>query len=258
MRNLRYMYISVIIIIILIIIIISYLAYSTSIIENYSNNDTNNIYLSKEETIKFIKNDSDKYISSLSEYDLYARNVYNPGEYINNIINECYDFDDSQKKKLNNCSKIARNFFDNNYIWKFALIGNIYEEGFPHTRMDIIFLSPKIFNYNETDLITVLIHESIHIYQRYNKMEMNKYLRDKGYIVSRRRDSEPYIRANPDLDEYIYKNNKGDELLYKYKSSTPTSINDIIPNKNEHPFEIMAYEISEQYSKSKISKYKDI
>ena len=38
----------------------------------------------------------------------------------------------------------------------------------------------------------------------------------------------------------------------------PNGINDIIPNKNEHPFETMAYEISEQYSKSKLSKYKDI
>ena len=148
--------------------------------------------------------------------------------------------------KLNNCSKIARNFFDNNYIWKFALIGDIYEEGFPHTRTDIIFLSPKIFNYNDTDLITVLIHESIHIYQRYNKTEMNKYLNNKGYKVSRRRDSEVFIRANPDLDEYIYKDKKGDELLYLYKSSMPNGINDIIPNKNEHPFETMAYEISEQ------------
>ena len=256
MRNTRYIYISAVIIIV-IICIISYFVYSTSILETYNNN-TNNTYLTKEEVISFIRNDSDRYISTLSEYDLYARNVYNPQEYINKIINECYDFNDSQKTKLNNCSKIARNFFDNNYIWKFALIGDIYEEGFPHTRTDIIFLSPKIFNYNDTDLITVLIHESIHIYQRYNNTEMNKYLNNKGYKVSRRRDSEVFIRANPDLDEYIYKDKKGDELLYLYKSSTPTGINDIIPNKNEHPFEVMAYEISEQYSKLKLSKYKDI
>jgi hypothetical protein len=75
---------------------------------------------------------------------------------------------------------------------------------------------------------------------------MNKYLKDKGYSVSRRRDSEPFIRANPDLDEYIYKDKNEDELLYLYKSSMPNGINDIIPNKNEHPFETMAYEISEQ------------
>ena len=224
--------------------IISYFVYSSSIIETFK--DDTNIYLTQEETINFIRNDNDKFISSLSPFDLEARDVRSPQEYMNKIINDCYNFTDSQKTKLNNCSKIARNFFDNNYVWKFALIGDVYEEGIPHTRTDIIFLSPKIFNYNETDLITILIHESIHIYQRYNKTEMNKYLKDKSYSVSRRRDSEPFIRANPDLDEYIYKDKNGDELLYLYKSSMPNGINDIIPNKNEHPFETMAYEISEQ------------
>ena len=54
------------------------------------------------------------------------------------------------------------------------------------------------------------------------------------------------------MDEY------GKEMIYKYKSTRPTGINDIIPNKNEHPFEKMAYEISEDYGKFKISKYKYI
>jgi hypothetical protein len=255
MKYSRYIY-AISVIVLLIICIISYFVYSSSVIETFKVD--NNIYLTQEETINFIRNDTDKYISSLSPFDLEARDVRSPQEYMNKIINDCYNFTDSQKTKLNNCSKIARNFFDNNYVWKFAVIGDVYEEGFPHTRTDIIFISPKILNYNETDLITILIHESIHIYQRYNKTEMNKYLKDKGYSVSRRRDSEPFIRANPDLDEYIYKDKNGDELLYLYKSSMPNGINDIIPNKNEHPFETMAYEISEQYSKSKLSKYKDI
>ena len=255
MKYSRYIY-AISVIVLLIICIISYFVYSSSVIETFKVD--NNIYLTQEETINFIRNDTDKYISSLSPFDLEARDVRSPQEYMNKIINDCYNFTDSQKTKLNNCSKIARNFFDNNYVWKFAVIGDAYEEGFPHTRTDIIFISPKILNYNETDLITILIHESIHIYQRYNKTEMNKYLKDKGYSVSRRRDSEPFIRANPDLDEYIYKDKNGDELLYLYKSSMPNGINDIIPNKNEHPFETMAYEISEQYSKSKLSKYKDI
>jgi hypothetical protein len=83
-------------------------------------------------------------------------------------------------------------------------------------------------------------------------------LKDNKYIVSRRRDSEPLIRANPDLDEYIYKDNDGEEMIYKYKSTMPKGINDIVPNKNEHPFEKMAYEISEEYGRFKISKYKNI
>ena len=124
--------------------------------------------------------------------------------------------------------------------------------------MDIIFLSPKVINYTDDNLTKILIHESIHIYQRYNITEINNYLKENNYTVSRRRDSEPLIRANPDLDEYIYKDKDGEEMIYIYKSSMPKGINDIIPNKNEHPFEKMAYEISEDYGRFKISKYINI
>jgi hypothetical protein len=80
----------------------------------------------------------------------------------------------------------------------------------------------------------------------------------KKYTVSRKRETEPLIRANPDLDEFIYKDENEDEMINKYKSETPQGINDIIPSKNEHPFEVMAYEISEDYIKYKLSKYKYI
>ena len=216
--------------------------------ENYIDYNSN-VYLSKEESVHIIKTDSDNYIRNLSKYDLYARDVSIPEEYIYKIIEGCLNFSETQIIKLNNCSKIARNFFDNKYIWKFALIDEVYEEGFPHTRMDIIFLSPKVINYTDDNLIRILIHESIHIFQRYNITEINKYLKD-NYTVSRRRDSEPLIRANPDLDDYIYKDKDGKEMIYIYKSSMPNGINDILPNKNEHPFEKMAYEIEDVYNKN--------
>jgi hypothetical protein len=255
--KIKYIYIGGLIIFILTIIIIIIL--SKSNIEHYENeNENNNIYLTREESANIIKNDSDNYIKNLSKYDLYARDVSMPEEYIYKIIDGCLNFTESQIEKLNSCSKIARKFFDNKYTWKFSLINDVYEEGFPHTRIDIIFLSPNVINYTDDNLIKILIHESIHIYQRYNKTEINNYLRENGYTVSRRRDSEPFIRANPDLDEYIYKDKNGDEMIYKYKSSMPKGINDIIPNKNEHPFEKMAYEISEDYGRFKISKYINI
>jgi hypothetical protein len=252
--KIKYIYIVGLFIFILTIIIIILLNTSK---ENYIDY-TSNVYLSREETANIIKNDNDKYIRNLTKYDLYARDVSMPEEYIYKIIEGCLNFSETQIIKLNNCSKIARNFFDNKYIWKFALIDEVYEEGFPHTRMDIIFLSPKVINYTDDNLIRILIHESIHIYQRYNIAEINNYLKENNYTVSRRRDSEPLIRANPDLDEYIYKDKDGIEMIYKYKSSMPQGINDIVPNKNEHPFEKMAYEISEDYGKFKMSKYINI
>jgi hypothetical protein len=252
-------YIGIILILLLILLII-YIIYTNNNKNNFMNkfNTTQIIYLSKFDTINFINNDEDNYIKSLSIYDLNARNVKNSNEYIYKITNACLDFNDNQKQKLTNCAVIAKNFFDNNYIWKFALIDSIYEEGFPHTRKDIIFLSPKIIDYTDDILIEILIHESIHIYQRYNKTAINSYLLTNGYKISRNRNTEPLIRANPDLDEYIYTDKNNEEMIYKYKSINPININDIIPSKNEHPYEVMAYEISEKYNKLKMLKYVNI
>ncbi len=253
MKNIIYITIAILVII---LILIMFIIFKNR--EKFTNDEEPiiNIYMTAEETINFIRKDTDKYISSLSEYDLIARDMKNSSEYIDKIVNECYNFTENHKKKLDECSIIAKKFFDNGFKWKFALIGDIYEEGFPHTREDIIFLAPKIINNDNDELIKILIHESIHIYQRYNNM--NKYLQENGYTISRRRDSEILIRANPDLDEYIYKDREGNELFYKYKSMMPTGINDIIPTVNEHPFEVMAYKISEDYGKLKLSKYKYI
>lgn len=252
MKNTRYIYIIGIIIFIIVCII------SGIFLTNESFSNKNEIvFLNKSETQDFIYRDSDNYIKSLSIYDLFARKVMNTSEYIEKILSSCMDFTDNQMTKIRKCAKIAKSFFNNGYIWKFSLIDKDYEEGFPHTRKDIIFLSPNVIDNNDDELIKILIHESIHIYQRYNK-SINNYLRDNNYTISRRRDTEPLIRANPDLDEYIYLDEYGKEMIYKYKSTRPTGINDIIPNKNEHPFEKMAYEISEDYGKFKISKYKYI
>jgi hypothetical protein len=200
---------------------------------NYENFTNNKIYfLSKIETTNFIIKDNDNYIKNMSVYDLYARKVLSHEEYINLIINECLDFTEDQKKIIYKC-------IDNNDLsFKIALINDKYEEGFPHTREDIIFLSPNVI-YN-TNLKKIIKHEITHIKQRYKITNLQQ-----NYIISRKRNTEPLIRANPDLDEYIYKDiNSGLELYYIYSSEKPNGINDIIKinNLGEHPFEIEAYE----------------
>ena len=47
-------------------------------------------------------------------------------------------------------------------------------------------------------------------------------------------------------------------MIYKYSCKNPRSINDLVKssNNNEHPFEIMAYEISNKYNTIILSKYK--
>ena len=161
--------------------------------------------------------------------------------------------------KLKRCSIKASEYFNNGKEWKFALISSAYEEGFPHTREDIIFLSPSILNLDDNMLIKTLIHESIHIYQRYNKREMDEYMIKNGFEKIRKKNKGELIRSNPDLDEFIYKDKNGIEMKALYNSENPNGIGDIkISHNMEHPYEYMAYEIAENYYKSLLAKYKEI
>jgi hypothetical protein len=217
------------------------------------------IYMTKEEIQIFIINDRDDYIKNMSVYDLRARKVRSYEEYISIISSNVMDFTEEQKEKLRRCCKRARIYFDNKKGWKFGLISSVYEEGFPHTREDIIFLSPSVLNYDDGNLTKTLIHESIHIYQRYNKREMEEYLIRKGYERIRRRERGGMIRSNPDLDEFIYRDKNGVEMVAIYKKENPDGIGDIkIESQMEHPFEYMAYEMAEEYYKSLMSKYKEL
>lgn len=217
-------------------------------------------FLSLAEAQDFMRKDSDNYIKNLSIFDLRARKARTNDDYLKTAINSCLEFNENQKEKIMVCCNEAVKFFNNNYNWTFALTDNTYEEGFPHTRRAIIFISPTIINYNETELTKTLIHESIHIYQRFNHSIIQNYLNQNGYFISRKRDKSSLIRANPDLDDYIYKNKDGKELIAYYKSENPKGITDIQLSvvAEEHPFEKMAYEIADNYIKSLMLKYKNV
>jgi len=217
-------------------------------------------FKTKEEIQLFIIEDKDDYIKNLSIYDLRARKVKTNNEYKEMIIVNCMNFNEKEKEKLIRCCKKASNYFRNGKDWKLALLSSKYEEGYPHTREDIIFLSPAILNNNDEMLIKTLIHESIHIYQRYNKREMDEYIIKKGFKKIRRREKGGLIRSNPDLDEFIYKDKNGIEMVAYYNSEYPNGIGDvkIMSINMEHPYEYMAYEIAEEYYKSLIDKYKEL
>ena len=75
-------------------------------------------------------------------------------------------------------------------------------------------------------------------------------------------DTLKYIRANPDLDKKVYKNiTDGNLMLCLYNSDRPNGINDVVIKDYslEHPYEKIAYEISEYiHNMSKIEIYKQI
>ena len=215
--------------------------------------------------------DEDKYVNNFSNLDLYARKVKSKQEYLNLISKSALNFNENQKNKLEQAAKQADIFLSNyndnliigndikKYQWIFGLIGNNYEEGMPHTRRNVILLSANTINNNIDSLIRILIHEKIHIYQRYNYEYMEKIIVSMGYNFSRYKYNINRIRANPDLNDNIYKNHNGIEMIGLYKNDKPSGINDILITNfsAEHPYEKMAYEISEEYSSSLISKFKN-
>jgi hypothetical protein len=291
-----YYYILSLLIITLVILTIYYIyTVYTSLPFDKGKNDTHLNYMSYEETALFLERDEDRYVANLSPLDLYARKVSSKEEYINIIKGEATHFNKGDKLILDKCTKKADELLRNinintissesnmdyskylnykdiaNIKWVLAITrndnGGKYEDGLPHTRKHIIFLSQDFLNYSEDEIIKLLIHEKIHIYQRHNEALFKTIIYNMGYTeisldneISH--DKLKYVRSNPDVNNNIYKNvHTGKLMICLYSSDKPKNINDIIIQNYsmEHPYEKIAYEISEHiYNIHKIEKYKQI
>jgi len=291
-----YYYILSLLIITLVILTIYYIysVYTSVSFEN-GKNDKHLNYMSYEETVRFLESDEDRYVAKLSPIDLYARKVSSNEEYINLIKGEATHFNKGDKLILDKCTKKADELLRNinintissesnldyskylnykdiaNIKWVLAITrndnGSKYEDGLSHTRKHVIFLSQDVLNYSEDEIIKLLIHEKIHIYQRNNEALFKTIIYNMGYAESTdgqeiSQDKLRYVRSNPDVNNKIYKNiNTGELMICLYTSDKPKNINDIIIEKYsmEHPYEKIAYEISEHiYNIHKIETYKKI
>ena len=291
-----YYYILSLLIITLVILTIYYIyTVYTYVPYTNGNNDKHLNYMSYEETVQFLERDVDRYVAKLSQLDLYARKVSSKEEYINIIKGEATHFNKGDKLILDKCTKKADELLRNinintissesnldyskyinykdiaNIKWVLAITrndnGGKYEDGLSHTRKNTIFLSQDVLNYSEDELIKLLIHEKIHIYQRQNEALFKTIIYNMGYVeispsneISS--DKLKYVRSNPDVNNKIYKNvHTGELMICLYSSDKPKNINDIIIQNfsMEHPYEKIAYEISEHiYNIHKIEKYKQI
>ncbi len=218
--------------------------------------------MNKNELYLYLIKDNDNYYKNFSNIDLKARNVNNLEEYYEKIKESCMDIDNNTSLILNKCIKSANDKLSNykctgfdgnkcaNIDWNIGLVKNkSYEEGYPHTRYNVIIL-PSYLIKNQNQLINTLIHEKIHVYQKMYPEDINEYLLENGFTKYKLRSDFNNIntRSNPDMDEWIYKN-KNDEIMMAEYYDNPKSIMDvnIKPNnssKYEHPFEYMAYDIT--------------
>jgi len=147
-----------------------------------------NYILDKYELIDILINDYDNYYTTFNETDLKVRNVNSIEEYKYKIKNSPVTISDEEKNIIINTiykiKKIFNNYDNIGFTGKKANIMNIYigiidgtnyEEGFPHTRENKFIIIPK-YLINKHNLITVLIHEMVHIYQKVYPEDIQFYL----------------------------------------------------------------------------------
>jgi hypothetical protein len=233
-------------------------------------------FYDEKDTTEFLLRDSDNYVRNFTIYDLMARKVDSKDEYIKKISQCSKNFSQEQKDIIKTaCSQADEFLFNYNNIlngkeiskipWVFCLTYNNnyeYENGFPHTRENIIFIPDKIIPNTVTiDLVNTLIHEKIHIYQRYNKNIMDVIMNNMGYKITT--EYNPKKRANPDLDYNTYYDRNKEVLLQcYYNSDRPNSITDVTCTDNnniyEHPYELIAYKIANEYNSKILENYINI
>lgn len=216
-------------------------------------------FLSKMQTVDFLQSDADGYVKNLSPLDLYARKAATHQQYIRKASEAAVDFTSAQKVRFTKAAKAVDEFLRSLSIrdintkaiadvpWVIAMTSEDgYEDGLPHTRANVIFVSSNIDETPES-LMRTLIHEKVHVYQRMHPDTMMVCLESRGYRRWKQRLGEPRIRANPDLDPWIYIDPTTKEAMAAYYSTDkPVSITDVVLDDPafEHPYEKIAYEIA--------------
>ena len=248
---------------ILIAIIIYFLYFVKEQFLNTSEKPSNLNYLDKNELENILIENKDKYYNTFNTQDLAVRDISNISEYYEMIRKSVRDGTPKIINRINRMivkislllNTIKYTYFAGDkaltIVWNIGFVdGTMYELGLPHTRNNIIILPIKyIESINNKELTKLLIHEFIHVYQKTYPQDIINYLKENNYVVSRKRNTIPNIRANPDLDHYVYKTSSGEEMYAKYRNN-PSSIRDVdyYPDNtsmSEHPYEEMAYKLAD-------------
>jgi hypothetical protein len=229
----------------------------------YFNSSKNKVnFQSSSKIIKLLSNDEDQFFRNFTELDLKARKYSNFQDYLNKIKRSFVDIKDDIKNDIKNkiikLTNKADQLLLNKYPdiskldWNIILFnGREYEDGSPHVRFGTIFLPLEIINrYSDNHLVNTLIHEKIHLFQKKNPNHpyIQNFLKDYTRYKPRKemQKENRKIRSNPDLDEWIYKDKINNIVLYQEFRENPTTLYDCIQSgKDEHPYERMAYLISE-------------
>lgn len=211
------------------------------------------------ETALFLSQDQDRYVALMTQVDLYARGVQTHAAYTQRSASAATDVPRWAREPLREAAGRADAYLRAigedtiaSIPWKIGFTkGDAYEQGLPHTRGHMIFLSTDMLGSPDrpADIADTLVHEKVHLYQRFHPSEVQQRLVEQGYRPVAERRTQPLARANPDLDEWIYTDQNGDMMIALYTSDHPYGILDVVilDPAREHPYEAMAYRIARGY-----------
>jgi hypothetical protein len=189
-------------------------------------------FLTRAQTQNLLASDPDGFISRLGPYDLAARHVRTRQEYKMIAINSAGSWTPDEKDELWRQAQIAQEFIDTTIYsgipWRFAKAS--YEDGLPHTRLDVIFLSGVV-------QARTLIHEIVHVGQKLRGANI-----PPGYVLTNKKFEN--LRANPDTDGKVWYRNG--VPAGGYFGSHPMNISDVT-EAVRHPFEEEAYRLEDYF-----------
>lgn len=214
--------------------------------------------LDSKQTAEWLANDPDNYVQTMSSYDLIARAANSYSDYLKRISAAAYEVTKWESDVIVNAVAVVDRYIAKKKVvspylldipWVIAVTrGREYEDGFPHTRQNIIFINDALIR--SSSLASTLLHEKVHVFQRMYPAEMDTWMAGRGFKKWKLRKSEPLSRANPDLDDWIYIDSRTDRaMIALYNSEVPKGITDVrLSNVAfEHPYELMAYETAEAF-----------
>lgn len=220
-----------------------------------------------EETYNFLSKDVDGYVEKMTEQDLLSQKSKSKKDFIKNITNAIDDFTLEEKIKCYLATVKADKFLKKIKIdgidseklskmkWNLALTrGSAYEEGLPHTRRDVIFISDQVIALPIDDLTRTLVHEKVHVYERLYPQDIEKWMTKVGFKKFKRQSEYENVRSNPDVDGWVYLDPKGRETVVLFRNENPSHLDDVIypfghDASSEHPYETLAYLIDTMFGK---------
>jgi hypothetical protein len=194
------------------ILILLFSIYFALHIFNKFNKNNKIIFINKNETITILNNTN--YFNKFNKIDFKVRGCNSISNCINLYVTKIKVFTKFEKAYINKLVSIIDKYAEkyksfNNISWKFSKFEGNIENQFPFTLDDTIFLNTTFFSKQDIESDTeTLLHEKLHIYQRYNEKKTITFYNNLGFQM------KPCIcnytqnhRTNPDVPNthYVYK-----------------------------------------------------